>query len=70
MIMSFPINLLISPYKQIYSTKSALLSIKNEIHLATAVGLLDQSAVFYTIDHGMLIECLTSLFVVEGAVLN
>ena len=68
MIMSFPINLLISPYKQIYSIKSA--NEKNEIHLATAVGLLDQSAVFYTIDHGMLIECLTSLFVVEGAVLN
>ena len=54
-----------SAYKQGHSTETALLSIKNEVHLAlargeaTAVVLLDQSAVFDTIDHGTLIKCPT-----------
>ena len=65
-----------SAYKQGHSTETALLSIKNEVHLAlargeaTAVVLLDQSAAFDIIDHGMLIECLSSWFGVGGVVLN
>ena len=51
-------------------------AIKNEVHLAlargeaTAVVLLDQSAAFDTIDHGTLIECLSSWFGVGRVVLN
>ena len=37
---------------------------------ATAVVLLDQSAVFDTIDHSMLIECLISWLGVAGVVLD
>ena len=65
-----------SAYKQGHSTETALLSIKNEVHLAlargeaTAVVLLDQSAAFDTIDHSTLIECLSSWFGVGGVVLN
>ena len=65
-----------SAYKQGHSTETALLSIKNEVHLAldrgeaTAVVLLDQSAAFDTIDHGTLIECLSSWFGVRGVVPN
>ena len=57
-----------SAYKQGHSTETALLSIKNEVHLAlargeaTAVVLLDQSAAFDTVDHSTLIECLSSWF--------
>ena len=52
-----------SAYKHGHSTETALLSIKNEVHLAlargeaTAVVLLDQSAAFNTIDHSTLIDC-------------
>ena len=65
-----------SAYKQGHSTETALLSIKNEVHLAlargeaTAVVLLDQSAAFDTIDHSTLIECLSSWFGVGGVVLD
>ena len=65
-----------SAYKQGHSTETALLSIKNEVHLAlargeaTAVVLLDQSAAFNTIDHSTLIECLSSWFGVGGVVLD
>ena len=65
-----------SAYKQSHSTETALLSIKNEVHLAlargeaTAVALLDQSAAFDTIDHSTLIECLCSWFGVGGVVLD
>ena len=51
-----------SAYKLGHSTESALLSIKNDVHLAfakgeaTAVVLLDQSAAFDTIDHDTLIS--------------
>ena len=51
-----------SAYKLGHSTESALLSIKNNVHLAfakgeaTAVILLDQSAVFDTIDHDTLLD--------------
>ena len=49
-----------SAYRRGHSTETALLSIKNQIHLslargeATAVVLLDQSAAFDTIDHDKL----------------
>ena len=45
-----------------HSTKTALLSIKNEVHLPLARGegntvvLLDQSAMIDTIDHSMFID--------------
>ena len=56
-----------SAYKLGHSTETALLSIKNDVHLAlargeaTAVVLLDQSAAFDTIDHGTLLDCLSVL---------
>ena len=56
--------------------KKALLSVKNEVHLAlargeaTAVILLDRPAMFDTIDHIMPIECLSSWFGVRGVVLH
>ena len=59
-----------------HSTETALLSIKNDVHLAlargeaTAVVLLDQSAAFDTIDHGTLLDCLSSWFGVGGVVLE
>ena len=61
-------NIKQSAYKLCYSTKTALLLIKNDVHLAlakgeaTAVVLLDQSAAFDTIDHGTLLDCLSSWF--------
>ena len=57
-----------SAYKLGHSTESALLSIKNDVHLAfakgevTAVVLLDQSAAFNTIDHDTLLDSLSSWF--------
>ena len=57
-----------SAYKLGHSTESALLSIKNDVHLAfakgeaTAVVLLDQSAAFDTIDHDTLLDSLSSWF--------
>ena len=65
-----------SAYKLGHSTKTELLSIKNDVHLAlargeaTAVVLLDQSAAFDTIDHGTLLGCLSSWFGVSGVVLE
>ena len=65
-----------SAYKLGHSTKTALLSIKNDVHLAlargeaTAVVLLHQSAAFDTIDHDTLLECLSSWFGVGGVVLE
>ena len=53
-----------SAYRRSHSTETALLSIKNQIHLslargeAIAVVLLDQSAAFDTIDHDKLLDCL------------
>ena len=58
-----------SAYKLGHSTETALLSIKNDVHLfalaqgeATAVVLFDQSEAFDTINHGTLLECLSSWF--------
>ena len=61
-----------SAYKSGQSTETALLHIKNEIHLSlswgepTALVLLDLSAVFDTIDHTTLLNCLKSWFGVCG----
>ena len=65
-----------SAYKAGHSTETALLSIKNEVHLslsrgeATALVLLDLSAAFDTIDHSTLLSCLCSWFGVSGSVLK
>ena len=65
-----------SAYKLSHSTESALILIKNDIHLAFAKGeataliLLDQLAVFDTIDHDTLLVCLSSWFGVSGVVLH
>ena len=65
-----------SAYKLGHSTESALLSIKNDVHLAfakgeaTAVILLDQSAAFDTIDHDTHLDSLSSWFGVSGVVLK
>ena len=69
-------NLSQSAYKQGHSTETALLSIKNEVHLSlargepTALVLLDLSAAFDTIDHSTLLECLQRWFGVGGSVLK
>ena len=64
-----------SAYKLGHSTESALLSIKNDVHLAFAKGevtvvLLDQSAAFDTIDHDTLLDSLSSWFGVSEVVLD
>ena len=62
-----------SAYKLGHSTETAL---KNDVHLAlargqaTAVVLLDQLAGFDTIDHGTLLDCLSSWFGIGGVVLK
>ena len=59
-----------------HSTETALLSIKNEVHLSlsrdepTALVLLDLSAAFDTIDHSTLLSCLRIWFGVGGSVLK
>ena len=61
-------NDLQSAYKSGHSTETALLSIKNDIHVSlskgepTALVLLDLSAAFDTIDHNGLLSCLSSWF--------
>ena len=65
-----------SAYKSGHSTETALLSIKNDIHLslsqgeATALVLLDLSAAFDTIDHTTLLSCLLDWFGVGGSALK
>ena len=51
---------------------TALLSVKNEVHLslATSVVLLHQSAVFDIVDHGTLLDDLSSCFSVRSVVLD
>ena len=65
-----------SAYKTGHSTETALLSIKNEVHLSlsqgepTALILLDLSAAFDTIDHSTLLHCLQTWFGIRGSVLK
>ena len=65
-----------SAYKSGYSTETALLFMKNDIHLslshgeATALILLDLSATFDTIDHTSLLSCLLDWFGVGGFALK
>ena len=69
-------NLYQSAYKAGHSTETALLSIKNEVHLSlsrgepTALVLLNLSAAFDTIDHSTLLRCLRIWFGVGGSVLK
>ena len=69
-------NLYQSAYKAGHSTETALLSIKNEVHLSllrgepTALVLLDLSDAFNTIDHSTLLSCLRIWFGVGGSVLK
>ena len=65
-----------SAYKSGHSTETALLHIKNDIHISlskgmpTALVLLDLSAAFDTIDHTVLLDCLSSWFGFGGVVLD
>ena len=65
-----------SAYKENHSTETALLKIKNDIHLSLSQGkpsalvLLDLSAAFDTIDHCMLLNRLSSWFGVSSKVLS
>ena len=65
-----------SAYKSSHSTETALLSIKNEVHLPLSKGepttlvLLELSAAFDTIDHSTLLICLSIWFGVSGSVLK
>ena len=65
-----------SAYKTGHLTETALLSIKNEVHLSlsrgpkTALVLLDLSAAFDTIDHSTLLHCLQTWFGIGGCVLK
>ena len=65
-----------SAYKPGHTTETALLSIKNEVHLSLACGeptalvLLDLSATFDTIDHNILLGYLKSWFGLGGTVLK
>ena len=63
-----------SAYKTGHSTETALLSIKNEVHLSLSRGeptdlvLLDLSAAFDTINHSTLLHCLQTWFDIGGSV--
>ena len=65
-----------STYRKFHSTESALLKVKNDIllnmngHHVTLLVLLDLSAAFDTIDHGILLERLTSAFGVQDTALS
>ena len=64
-----------SAYKPGHSTETALLSIKNEVHLSLTRGepmalVLDLSAAFDTIDHNILFSYLKSWFRLGGTVLK
>ena len=65
-----------SAYKEGHSTETALLKIKDDIHLSLSEGkpsalvLLDLSAAFNTIDHSLLLNRLSSWFGVSSNVLK
>ena len=58
-------------YKQFHSTETALLKVQNDINLnidngkVTALILLDLSATFNTIDHNILITCLSTGYLAQ-----
>ena len=61
-------NVLQSAYKQFHSTVTALLKVHNDVTLnvdkgkVTALILLDLFAAFDTIDHNILIKCLSQWY--------
>ena len=65
-----------SPYHANHSTKTVILKVKADILLArdkhevSHLVLLDLSAVFNTIDHHILLECLEDHFDIYGSALN
>ena len=65
-----------SAYEVGHSTKTALLCIKNEIHLSLAKGmptalvLIDLPTAFDTIDHDTLLSCLSARFGFPGSALK
>jgi hypothetical protein len=65
-----------SAYRVAYSTKTALLRVLNDIRLsvdngnAVILNLLDQSAAFDTIDHGILLNRLSARFRVLALLLH
>ena len=59
-----------SAYKLGHSTETALLSIKNYVHLALARGEATAVVLLDTIDHGTLLECLSSWFGIGSVVLE
>ena len=69
-------NIFQSAYKVGHSAETALLCIKNEIHLSlskgmpTALVLLNLSAAFDTIDHDTLLSCLHVRFGFAGSALK
>ena len=62
-----------SAYRRHHLTETAVLKIVSDLLLAcdrgqvTLLGLLDLSAAFDTVDHGILIDCLQSAFGVRGS---
>ena len=65
-------NVLQSAYKQLHSTETALLKVYNGITLNMdfVLTLLDLSAAFDTIDHNILIKCLSVWYGICGTALS
>ena len=65
-----------SAYRKFHSTETALLRIQNDLLLAidkrklSALVLLDLSAAFDTIDHGILLDRMSSSFGITGSALS